>query len=230
MLHKDMTLLLLSVKFTISTPPLVCSNKTRTLINMQNKPTRKEITAFIIGIIIGGLFVYQISNVEAPHVDSFDTAYHIHADFLVYVQDKKIELDLSKFMTTAEQSLHGHVHLHDDNGDVIHMHAEDVTLAEFMHSLGFTLDNDCFSLQDGEQYCNDEDSTLQLLVNGTQYGNIVDYVPTDEDNVLLFYGTTNSIEIANYLGEITDDACYYSGTCPERGIAPSESCGLTCEL
>jgi len=59
---------------------------------------------------------------------------------------------------------------------------------------------------------------------------ITTYVPVDDDRILLYYGEATNTMIATYLENIPDDSCYYSGTCPERGVAPDEECGLTCEL
>jgi hypothetical protein len=79
--------------------------------------------------------------------------------------------------------------------------------------------------------CVSEGKELSLYVNGVEKSDQLEsYVPSDEDKILLFYGTPLVEQINSSLEKITDDACIYSGTCPERGVAPSESCGLTCEL
>jgi hypothetical protein len=70
-----------------------------------------------------------------------------------------------------------------------------------------------------------------LFVNGELFTSpITQYVPVDNDRILLYYGNYDLGTIQPYLDAIPNDACYYSGTCPERGIAPDEECGLTCEL
>jgi hypothetical protein len=70
-----------------------------------------------------------------------------------------------------------------------------------------------------------------LFVNGELYSApYTEYEPVDDDSILLYYGDPQNESIQSYIEEIPDDSCYYSGTCPERGIAPPESCGLTCEL
>ena len=52
----------------------------------------------------------------------------------------------------------------------------------------------------------------------------------DEDKVLLYYGDHSRENIESWFEQISNDACIYSYTCPERGTPPPESCGLTCEL
>lgn len=191
----------------------------------------KEIAACVFGALLGGLFVFQVINIEQSHVDPYDTDYHVHADFLIYLDDRQLDLGQTQYMTTAEQHLHNDVHLHDDNGSIVHYHEENVTFSEFLSSLNYTLTNDCFITTAGQQFCNNETETMQLYVNNNLYtDDISAYVPADEDRILLYYGTESNENITAYLDAVTDEACIYSGTCPERGIAPAESCGLTCEL
>jgi len=188
-----------------------------------------------LGIFVGALGVNLLIPVteEAGHTHSHETgseAFHIHADFLIMVEGEKIDLSDNKYMSFAGNILDKNVHLHDNNGDVIHFHAPNVTLRSFLKSLNIILTKDCLEL-DGTKFCNKGDSRLELYVNGDLFeGDSMAYVPADDDSILLYYGTESETKISEYLGSIKDDACLYSGTCPERGVAPPESCGLTCEL
>ncbi len=192
----------------------------------------KEIISFFVGLLLGALITFQfIPNFYNDHgIGGHSDEYHIHSDFLFYVNDEKIDLGIEELLTSAEQQLHSHVHLHDDNGEIVHMHKEEITFAEFLDSISITLTNDCLTFNE-QSYCSDEEEILELFVNYEPFnGPITSYVPMDDDAILLYYGANDQATIKNYLDEIKDDACYYSGTCPERGIAPPESCGLTCEL
>lgn len=192
--------------------------------------TRKELIAFAAGLLLGAALTYQFINVPKEHNDYLSDDYHVHADFLVYLNDAPLNLSEDDYMTTAEQELHEHAHLHDNEGQVQHMHEEGVTFAEFLESLGFELTPECMTVGE-ESYCTDEKNVLLLFVNDQPFeGDITTFEAKDEDRVLLYYGEYNAGKITTYLDEVGDDACYYSGTCPERGIAPPESCGLTCEL
>ena len=83
---------------------------------------------------------------------------------------------------------------------------------------------------EGNEYCTSTDSVFAVYVNGEQLQSVTTYVPNEGDQILLYYGVPDETVIADYLNEVTTDACIYSGTCPERGLPPPESCGLTCEL
>ena len=92
------------------------------------------------------------------------------------------------------------------------------------------MSDECLTLDTKEKYCADENSNLVLYVNGEVRDQISDYTIEDEDQVLLYYGKRTSQDLTDYFDLITDEACIYSGTCPERGTPPPEACGLTCEV
>lgn len=200
---------------------------------------KKELLACCLGVLIGALFAYQIvppdNHDEQKHGDAHqitqpDEDYHVHADFLLYVEDQKIDLSTDEYMTTAEQSLHKDAHLHDGNGEVKHIHAENITFVEFLGSLDILMTNDCITI-DETQYCENDAKQFSLLVNNELYsGDYTEYVPVDDDRILIYFGDNVPEKITSFMNEVKNDSCYYSGTCPERGIAPPESCGLTCEL
>lgn len=212
---------------------------------MQNKFTPLQVG--IIGIIVGMLITnYLLPKMESqewwPGHDQQDHghdegAYHVHADFLLVVDGDVIDLSLPKFMSTAESKLSDDAHLHDDDGTVVHMHAKDVSLATFLKSFKFLEDrpmlltDTCIELPEAAKICNDEENEVVLYVNDNVYeGNLTEYVPEDLDRVLLYAGVKDEKVIKEYLGRVEDRACIFSGSCPERGVAPAESCGLTCEL
>jgi hypothetical protein len=189
---------------------------------------KKYLIPGVILVAIAGAsyYLYQKHNPFTYYEDEV----HVHADFLIYINDKKIDLTDVKYQSSTEQILHKNVHLHDGEDNVVHRHAEGITFAEFLGSIGFTLTNDCLTTDDGERFCDSEETVLTLYVNKEPYSNITSYIPQEEDQVLLYYGTKNNPNLNQYLDSITDESCIYSGTCPERGIAPAESCGLTCEI
>jgi hypothetical protein len=200
---------------------------------------RTEVVSFIAGlavsITIGSLMHYADQRNHAEHhdhhpiADPYDTKYHVHADFQIVIGDVLVNLDDDRFQTTGQQELHQDAHLHNNNGNVKHIHARNVTFAEFLDSLGITLTDGCITLDN--EYCSDEQAEVLLFVNDELFTSpITQYVPIDDDRILLYYGTYDLTVIHPYLDAVPDDACYYSGTCPERGIAPNEECGLTCEL
>lgn len=195
------------------------------------------LSALVLGLAIGAgaasiILGSSPLNHDHPHpiADPADDEYHVHADFHIVIAGERLDLADPALMTTGEQELHPDVHLHDGNGEVQHLHAPGVTFAEFLASLGIELTNECLTV-DEQEYCADETNELRLYVDGTQFeDNLTTYEPVDDEQILLYYGQPDAAAIETALEAVPDDACYYSGTCPERGVAPPESCGLTCDL
>jgi hypothetical protein len=205
---------------------------------MSQKISFKVLGAFAVGLLVGAfsssILSHEISHLleNSPFASNTTGSeeYHIHADFLIMIDETEIDLSPNNFMSVAERILHPHVHLHDNNGKVIHFHAPNITLKEFLSSLHIELTKDCLVIEE-KSNCVSPEKRLSLYVNGEEKtSQIESYVPSDEDKILLFYGTPSTDQITADLNKITNDACFYSGTCLERGVAPSESCGLTCEL
>jgi hypothetical protein len=181
---------------------------------------------FILATGSSGYYLFSIHHELTAH----NTEVHVHSDFLVVINDTKISFTDERYQSSITQTLHPHVHLHDGEDHVVHRHAEGITFSEFLESLGYTLTNECLTTSNDSVYCADTDNVLALYVNNIPKTIITEYVPNEEDKILLYYGTPDNPNLSTYLNMITDEACIYSGTCPERGMAPAESCGLTCEL
>jgi hypothetical protein len=197
----------------------------------------QTVIAFVIGVFVGAglvhLFLQPTTGHDYAHpiADPTDDKYHVHADFRIFVGDTQVELTDDSFMTTAMNMVSEHAHLHDGNGEVEHIHAEDLTFSHFLDSLDITLTDNCLTLFEEEGLCSGEEQEVLLFVNEELYTQpLTQYIPIDDDRILLYYGNSQNENIETYIQAIPSDSCYYSGTCPERGIAPPENCGLTCEL
>ena len=191
--------------------------------------------ALILGIILGAVAMRIFLVVSAPGEHDHDDhehsdEVHVHADFVMTIDGEEMDLTQDKYQSKVGDIKHADIHLHDNQGNIIHRHAEGVTFGDFLRSIGFLFTDECITLDTGEEYCADSDHTLSLYVNNEAQTAINDYIIEDNDRVLLYYGEKDSTEISNLLGSITDEACIYSGTCPERGTPPPEACGLTCEV
>lgn len=116
-----------------------------------------------------------------------------------------------------------YLHLHDGNGSVIHRHKPGLTLGDFFTSIGFKMTQKCFILDTGKSYCNSDQKQWRMFVNRKEQAFNVPYVFQDLDKILLTYGATEE-QVAQQLSTISDDACLYSKTCPERGDPPAENC------
>lgn len=163
---------------------------------------------------------------------------HTHADFAIWVRNEKIDLSSDKYMShspdaaetldeTAHQDEHDalneYLHLHDGVGTVVHRHKPGLSFGEFLGSLGFTLTSECLITDTEEMFCNTPDEEWEMMVNGEEQEFTPNYVFTDLDKILITYGATLEQKEEQW-AQISDDACLYSQTCPERGTPPVENC------
>ena len=148
--------------------------------------------------------------------------YHIHADIVLMVNGEKIDFSLDRYQSDEEETLHPYLHFHDDNGDVWHVHLEELTLGRFLDSLNISLNEDCLSI-DEEEYCKNEDKVLNFYINGRESNKFEKYIPEDLDKVLIYYGEDSRELIDSAIETVSDDSCIYSDKCPERGSPPDES-------
>lgn len=151
-------------------------------------------------------------------------AFHGHFDLKVYMNNKMINFGLAKYQSAEGKELDPDVHIHDGNGNIVHLHKEGVTLAQFFKSLKMTLSSSCFIQDNGQKFCNTNDSSLKMYVNGQVNTEFDTYIPKDLDRIVISFGPNNDKNLTTQINSVTDMSCIYSEKCPERGKAPTENC------
>ena len=136
-------------------------------------------------------------------------AYHIHANFKVYVGGKVFDFTPEKYMSLNGKDLDENIHLHDNKGDLIHIHKQGISLGEFFTSLKMKLSSGSFIDDANNSY------KVKMYINGKENSQFEAYIPQDLDKILITDGPIVSV---------ADDACIYSLKCPERGKPPTENC------
>ena len=202
-----------------------------------------------VAVVVGAYMLFNSTPVAPP-------AYHVHADFAVYVNGEKLDFAQQRYMSEKApgKTLAKYVHLHGEDGNVLHFHAPRVTLGDFFESIGMELDENCFTDDRNATYCKDgftagnvpgdycylndqnqricnqnqEIKTLKFYVNGQLHEKFGNYVPKDLDRILITYGNETPAQLHAQLQSITDNACIQSLKCPERGTpTPEDGCDVT---
>lgn len=199
---------------------------------------------FVLGIALA-LVVYRMlwQRYESKQENA---AYHAHANFQVVINGSTMDFNRPDFMSLApcddEESFfplihdvlaHGkdsdelreNVHLHDNVGDVVHVHKRGMTWHNFFESLNMDLEKDQFVDEQENAYVNNKTSQLFFFLNGKQVNDLGEMEIHDLDRVLVVYdqrGRAVSELLKTYV--VADTACQYSGTCPTRGSVGQESC------
>lgn len=186
--------------------------------------TNKLITAVLLFIILGvSALIFAYDQADSQLLGDV----HEHADFKVYLLGEAHDFAQDKYMSSKDDIQSNFVHLHDGDGEVVHKHLAGITLGTFFETLGMQFTSDCFTLDDGQAFCNDEENRLRLYVNGKRNFRYGDYEFFDLDQILITYGSEDKAAIAEQLASLTDKACIQSGSCPERGAPSDESSCLT---
>jgi len=110
--------------------------------------------------------------------------------------------DKFDFTTPAYQIKSSWIHFEGGNGYIIHKHATGVTMGFFFDSLSLELDDQCFVFKDGRNFCTNEEYSLKFLINGEQVSGIRDYVPENNDAILISYGAETPEELEGQLLEL----------------------------
>ena len=185
-------------------------------MNFKKLLNKKFIFFVLILFII--VIVYSVFFYE-------EKEYHTHADFKVYVNSSFINFSIDKYQSTQVKTHHPFVHLHDNNGEVIHHHDKGLTLGMFFDSFNMSLTEGCFIDEYNNSYCTNETYEFNVYVNDKEIKKPQDYIFEDLDRVLIVH--TNKGGSLNYLfDQVSDKACIESAICPERG-SPSEGTCVT---
>ncbi len=172
--------------------------------------------ALLVCVVILLVLYFSESSHEQHHYNEV----HIHADFALYLDGERIDLTDDAYQSNDSIARHAFLHLHENEGDVFHIHAKQQTFAKFLRSLGMPLDDNCLFAND-DIHCRADG--LRLFVNDKEYDKPFDsYMPEDLDRILLT-NTPDKDTLKQEMDAVTDKACIQSGSCPERGD-PAELC------
>ncbi len=174
---------------------------------------KKPLTYLILLLLLAGGIWFAYSSISnSPRIGAVGST-HIHQDFKVYLNGKNsIDFSQRKYQVRVP-----YVHVEDNDGDIIHVHATGVRLGMFFDSLGMQLTKECFKADDGTSYCNGNGKTLKFYVNNvsnTEFGN---YLLHDLDKILVSYGSENNATIQPQLTSITNKALEQSQKAANEG-------------
>lgn len=205
------------------------------------------VAVFVAGLALGtaatiGYARHAITNAPEPE-------FHEHADFAVFLNGQRFDFARAEFMSNKPCVLetdagwieaayaHGgedisdYVHLHDMAGSVVHVHRNDVTWHGFFESLDMTFEDNVFVDRETNEYPSDDTHSFVFIINGQRVETLADRLIRDQDRVLISYGRhdRSDADVWAEYGQVSNDACLSSGTCPHRGVTPLESCGAAPE-
>ena len=144
---------------------------------------------YIIAILLVGYGLFSI--LSGPQIGPVGST-HEHLDVLVYIDGEPLDLNQSRYAMKS-----GYGHIHGGEGDIMHLHAINIPLSWFMESIDLSITLDSINVH-GMEYSTDENNVFLMFVNGDTITN-VDYVLTDEDKILIYYGPGSDDDISRAL-------------------------------
>ena len=125
------------------------------------------------------------------------TGTHQHASILVKIFGDKFD-----FSKSAYQIKNPYIHFEASDGDTIHRHADNVTLGFLFETINLQLTEDCFIFSDGRSFCNNDEYSLKFYINGEQVDSVTEYIISQDDRILISYGSENIKEMQEQLEEL----------------------------
>ncbi len=165
----------------------------------------------VLGIAGLGYGIYQVYSSPYANIGPFGST-HIHADFLVYINNNPITFGAKYFVKDSRV----HIEHGSGAGTVMHMHSTSTPLGLFFNSLGMKFTNECFTLDNGKSYCNDGFNSLKLYVKhkdgNWELNNEFDrYAFQALDKILISYGSDDADAIKSQQDSVTNFAKDISG-------------------
>ncbi len=141
---------------------------------------------FIFTVLIGGCASTRLSDdpkATDDYLEEQEKAFHIHADFRVYIDDKAIDFSVPMYQLKDKS-----VHVEDGVGELIHVHKEGVTIGYFFETLGIEFNKTCITIPIEGQYCNADNKKLGFYVNDIENNEFEGYEIKGLDRILVSYG------------------------------------------
>ncbi len=145
---------------------------------------------------------YYSSESNAGSIDT-----HEHATILAKIFGDRFDFTHSDFQLQDPR-----INLEPAEPDVIHRTSKDATIGLFFDTLGMQLSSQCFVFYDGREFCSNDKDELKFYVNDQKKDDISEYIFSEDDRILISYGSENKNEIKEQLSELESMAQhnYYS--------------------
>lgn len=176
--------------------------------------TGTSILLFLLGIVVGivalGSMRFLAQGPEQPT--------HYHANWALFIDGQRLDLSADRYMEDviqcmadpANQRPEDRVHMHENNPDVVHVHAPGVTWGHLLANLGFTAGED-YLFTDRARYQADADRSLKFILNGAEVRSIQNRPIGDKDRLLISFGQEDVGQvISGQLPHLAADASHYN--------------------
>lgn len=162
-----------------------------------------------IVLVISGIIVATAGLTTIRYINYKDTSVHHHANFAVYLNDKHFDLSGDQYMEevascTLDEEVQPkqRVHMHNNNGDLVHVHDHGVTWGHLFQNINWSIAKEYVIDDDATMYQVDESSKLHYILNGIEVSSVTNALIRSEDTLLIYHGTADIKDIMDRYHEI----------------------------
>ena len=181
------------------------------MTNMKNIKTISNFLFIISGLLLGIILIVFLRFIS--YQQPIDT--HFHANFAIFINNNKVDLSKDKYMEPVlscslneqkDKTALERVHMHLNNGGLIHVHDTHVTWADFFSNINFYISTNTIVDDTNNVYKSNDTNKVSFLLNGKKIDNINTLYINSEDKLLINYGNQNNDDINKLLTQVPSDA------------------------
>ena len=143
---------------------------------------------------------------------------HYHANFLLYVNGAAYDFSPDKYMepvsicsvNPAHPSPQARVHMHQNDGTLVHVHSANVTWGDLFSNLGFAINAASIVTDTGTSFAADSIHPLVFRVNGDPVTNIAGRYIDPNDRLLIDFGSTSATDVQVHAAKVPATAAAQS--------------------
>lgn len=174
---------------------------------------KRIVLALIAGLIIGSLWLIAVrfATYKSDNV-------HYHANFALYINGQRDEFKSFTFYEEVQAcnsdqdgDPRHRVHMHNEENNIIHVHAPAVTWGHFFANLGYGLSGSSITTDKGTFVDGQNGKQLTFLLNGQEVSDIANRVIGSEDVLLINYGDDQDVVMRERSQQIPKTAGEYNG-------------------
>jgi len=126
------------------------------------------------------------------------------AKFKVILDGEPVDFTQSKYQSSPSAMLNENLYLENGNGEEIKIKKAGTKIADLFESMKILFTSTCFELDTGERYCNGDQKTLKMYINGVVSGEYQNYIPLDGDKLLITFGDETVAEVQKQIDSIAN--------------------------
>jgi hypothetical protein len=180
------------------------------------------------GVLATLIIVFLLRVAVQPHPNHI----HYHADMAVFIDGKQVDFSGPKFMEDVsncaanpeEMTARQRVHLHEQNGSSVHVHASGVTWSHFFSNLGWNITPQVVVTDTNTLYTN---KPVRFLLNGSEVRTPMNDTIGDEDQLVISIGDAPVSEVQQWARSLERGAHEANGSSDPASCGSSGHAELT---